>query len=114
MRGCGVGLSEEAVDFSKSVAATVDEDDVDVVQQAIEDRGGEDLIAGEDLRPVAHVLVRGEDDRAFLVARAHQAEEEVGPLAVEGPEADLVDDQQRAVEVALGLESAGRDRGVRP
>ena len=40
-------------------AAPVDVDDVDVVQQAVEYRGGEDLVASEDLGPVADVLVRG-------------------------------------------------------
>lgn len=85
---------------------------VDVVQQAVEDPCGEDLVVGEDLGPVSHVLVRREDDRALLVARAHQAEEEIGFDPVEGPEADLVDDEQRTVQVAFGLESPRRDRGV--
>ena len=40
-------------------AVPVDVDDVDVVQQAVEYRGGEDLVASEDLGPVADVLVRG-------------------------------------------------------
>ena len=112
LRGSGVGRPQEAVDLLEPVAAVVDVDDVYVVQQAVEDRGGEDLVAGEDLGPVAHVLVGGEGDRALLVARAHQAEEEVGLLAVEGPEAHFVDDEQRAVQVAPGLEPSGRDRRV--
>ena len=91
LRGSGVGRPEEAVDLSEPVAAAVDVDDVYVAQQAVEDRGGEDLVAGEDLGPVAHVLVGGEADRALLVARAHEAEEEVGLLAVEGPEAHFVE-----------------------
>ena len=48
----------------------------------------------------------------FSVACAHQAEEEVRLLAVEGPEAHLVDDEERAVEVAPRFEPAGRDRRV--
>ena len=112
LRGSGVGRPEEAVDLSEPVAAAVDVGDVYVVQQAVRDRGGEDLVAGEDFGPVAHMLVGGEDDRALLVARAHQAEEEVGPLAVEGPEAHFVDDEQCAVQLALGLEPSGRDRRV--
>ena len=107
LRRSGVGRPEEAVDLSEPVAAAVDVDDVYVVRQAVEDRGGEDLVADEDLGPVAHVLVGGEDDRALLVARAHEAEEEVGLPAVEGPEARFVDDGQRAVQVALGLEPSG-------
>ena len=66
-------------------------------------------VAGEDLGPVAHVLIGGQDDRALLVPSAHQAEEEVRLLAVEGTEAHLVDDKERAVAVAPSLEPAGRD-----
>ena len=61
----------------------------------------------KDLGPVAHMLVGGEDDRAILVARVHEAEEEVGLLAVEGPKAHLVDDEERAVQVALAMSFRG-------
>jgi hypothetical protein len=33
-------------------------------------------------------------------------------LAIEGPEADFVDDQDRAIEIALGLEPRGRDQSI--
>jgi hypothetical protein len=46
-------LREQAIELPEPVAAPVDGDDVDVVQQAVEDRGGEDLIAGEDFGPVS-------------------------------------------------------------
>ena len=52
-----------------------------------------DFVAGEDPGPVAHGLIGGQDDRALLVAGAHEAEEEVRLLALEGPEAHLVDDE---------------------
>lgn len=55
----------DAVDLAEPVAATIDVDDVPVVNQAVEDRGG------EDLRPVSHVLVGGEHDGAALEACAH-------------------------------------------
>ena len=58
------------------------------------------------------MLVRGQDDGALLVAGADQTEEQVGLRAVQRPEPDLVDDEQRAVEVALGLEPAGRHGGI--
>lgn len=48
------------------------------------------------------------------VGGANQAEEEVGVMAVEWPEADLVDDGQRAVEVALGLEPGRGHWGIGP
>ena len=50
-------LGEQAVEFSEPVAAAVDMDDVHVVKQAIEDGGGQDLVAREGLGPVAHMLV---------------------------------------------------------
>ncbi len=79
------------------------------MEQAIEDAGGEDLVACEDLGPVSDMLVRGQDDRALLIAGADEPEEQVGLGAVERPEPDLVDDEQGAVEVALRLEAPGRD-----
>src|SRR5437016_2719222 len=85
-----------------------------VVQQAVEDRGRQDLIPGEDLGPVAHVLIRGEHDRAPLIARRDQAEEEIRLGAIKWPEAHLVDDHERRVEVALGPQPRRRDGGVRP
>src|SRR5690606_39045705 len=67
----GLGF-EKASELAEAVAAPVDVDQVDVVEQPVEDRRGEDLVTGEDLGPVAHVLVAGQDDRAFLVAGAHE------------------------------------------
>ncbi len=49
------------------VAGAVDGDDVAVVEEPVEDGGGEDFVT-EDLAPFAEGLVRGEDDRALLVA----------------------------------------------
>jgi len=43
------------------------------MEQPIEDRGGEDLVAGEDLRPRFDALVRGDQDRALLVASKRPA-----------------------------------------
>src|SRR5690606_25756848 len=63
----GLGF-EKASELAEAVAAPVDVDQVDVVEQPVEDRRGEDLVTGEDLGPVAHVLVAGQDDRALLVA----------------------------------------------
>jgi hypothetical protein len=85
-------------------------EDVDVVKQAVEDGGGEDLVAREDFRPVPHVLVRGQDDRALLVAGGDETEEEIRLVPVERPKAHLIDEQECAVEIALRFEPRGRDR----
>lgn len=60
-RGDGV-RPEQPIELAEAVGAAVDVDDVHVVEQAVEDGGGEDFVAGEDLGPVAHVLVGGQDD----------------------------------------------------
>src|SRR5688500_16912619 len=49
------------------VAGPVDRDDVAVVQEPVEDGGGQDLVA-EDLAPFAEAFVRGQQRRALLVA----------------------------------------------
>ncbi len=49
--GAGSGLLEQAVDLTKPVAAPVDVDDVDVVEQAVEDRSREDLAANDEQAP---------------------------------------------------------------
>jgi len=66
--------------------------DVHVVQEPVEDRRRQDLVPGEDLWPVTHVLVRGQHDASALVARRDEAEEQVRLHPVQGPEAHLIDD----------------------
>ena len=57
LAGGGSGRAlEEPVEVAQPVAAAVDVDDVHVVEQAVEDGGGEDLVAGEDLGPVPTCL----------------------------------------------------------
>ncbi len=73
------------------VAPDVDGDRV--MQDPVEDRGGNNPVA-EDLAPAAEALVGREDHRAPLVAAANELEEEVGAGAIDRQVADLVDDQQ--------------------
>ena len=51
----------------QAVGRSVDRDHLGVMEQAVEDRRGEHLVA-EDLTHLGEGLVRGEDDRAALVA----------------------------------------------
>lgn len=53
----GTGAWSKSPISRQPEAATVDVNDVDVVEQPVEDGGGEDLVAGEDLGPVLDVLV---------------------------------------------------------
>src|SRR6266542_4098226 len=77
-------------------------DDVAVVQQPVQDGGGEDVVA-EDLAPFAERLVAGEQDRAAFVAAGDQLEDHVGVGAGQRQIAHLVDDQDGGFEVGLEL-----------
>ncbi len=71
------GLSLDGLEaVLEPVAGAVDRDDFAVVQEAVEDRGGQDFVA-EDLAPFAEGLVRSEDDRALLVALGDHLEDQV-------------------------------------
>jgi hypothetical protein len=61
----------------ESIAGAVDGNDIAVVQQPVKDGGGQDVVA-EHAAPLAERLVRGEQDRAALVAAGHQLEDHVG------------------------------------
>jgi len=73
-----------------------------VMQQSIEDRGGDDAIA-EDLTPGAEAVVAGEDHRAALVVSRDQLEEQVCTEPVDRQVSDLVDDRQARGRVDFEL-----------
>ena len=87
-------------------------DEASVVDDAVDDRGGE-FVVGEDRPPFAELDVRGEDDAATFVAAGDDLVEETGPVEAHGRVAELVEDDQvgtgevpeQAVEgaVAFGL-----------
>jgi hypothetical protein len=82
-----------------------------VVQEAVEDRRGDDRVAGEDLGPFAVALVGGEDDRAVFVTTRHDLEEQRRAFGLEGQEADLVDDEEaRPAEAREAARSASGRR----
>jgi hypothetical protein len=99
--------------LSEAVALAADVEDVAVVEEPVEDGGGDDRVA-EHLAPLGEALVGGQDHAAALVASRDQGEEGGGGRAVVGPDAELVDDQhlggeldaQVAVEAVLGLGAA--------
>jgi site-specific DNA recombinase len=82
-------------------------EDLGVVDEAVDHRGGGDLVA-EDLTPRGEGLVGGDDQAGAFVAAADEHEHQVRGLGVEGDVADLVDDHQwDALElVELGVEAA--------
>ena len=89
--------------LAQAIAGTLDLDDDGVMQEPIEERGGDDRIA-EHLAPLGKAAVGGQDHRAALVARVDQLEEQVAAAGDDRQVADLVDDQQRgAAEEADAL-----------
>jgi hypothetical protein len=80
----------------EAVAVTADVDHVAVVQEAVDERGGHDVVA-EDLAPLLEAPIRGEDRGGGLVASGHELVEEHGAVAGDGQVADLVDDEERRV-----------------
>src|ERR1700694_2522083 len=66
-----------------------------MVEQAIEERGGDDGVA-EDLAPFGEAAVRGQDHGAFLVASIDELEEQVAASGDNGQISDLIHDQERS------------------
>ncbi len=91
-----------------AVALGFDEDGFGVVEEAVEDGGGDGGVAVEDGGPLFEGFVGGEDDGALFVAGADDLEEEVGAALVDGEVADFIQDEELGFEVAtqFGLECA--------
>ena len=84
----------------QSVTVALDVDGHGVVQQAVEDRRGQDLVV-EDLPPVDEALVARHDQARPLVAEDQQPEEETGLLAGERKVRELIEDQDPRVAELL-------------
>jgi len=76
--------------FAQPVALALDADDVGVVDDAVDERGGTGGVR-EDGRPVLEGEIGREDEALPFVAAADDLEEEVGVAVVEGEVADLVE-----------------------
>ena len=63
------------------------------MQQPVEDRGGEDLVA-EDGAPLRDDLVGGDQQAAAFVPAGDELEKEMGAAPLKRQVAELVDDQQ--------------------
>lgn len=87
------------LDFLQAVPATLEAHHVALVQQPVEDRRGQHLVTGQDLRPVADALVHRDQDAAVAVAVADQPEKVARVLPRHRFETHLVDAQQGHVDV---------------
>jgi hypothetical protein len=74
----------------ESVAVALDVDNLAVVQQPVEDSGG-DYGIPEELLPIGEALVGGDDGGTALVAVGDELEEQIRFPAVDGQVAFLVD-----------------------
>jgi hypothetical protein len=96
-----------------AVTLAFDDDGLGVVQEAVEERGGQCVVVIEDLWPLLVDAVGGDDRGAALVAMADDLEEQVSAGLVDRKVSKLVQDEDRGLEVLvqLGLKPSGRLRG---
>ena len=99
-------LGNEIGVLTEPIARAFDLDDDGVVEQPIEQRGGDDGIA-EDLAPFGEAAVRGEDHGALLVAGVDELEEQIAAAGNDRQVADLVDDEQREAAEEADLLAQG-------
>ena len=90
------------------VAAAADVDDMAVMQQAIDERSGHDLVA-QDLAPLLEAFIGGQHSGCALIAPVDELEEEHGAGLADRQVADLVDDQER--RIGEDLEAASQLAG---
>ena len=90
-------------------------DDLAVVRQTIEERGGH-LGVAEDGRPFAEGQVGGDDDRGALVEPADEVEQQLASGLGEGQVAELVEDDEVAPGQLIGEPAlaAGAGFGLEP
>ena len=84
-----------------AVAGAFDDDGFGVVEEAVEDGGGDGAVVVEDGGPVFEGLVGGQDDGAAFVALADDLEEQVGAVLVDGQIAEFVEDEQCRAQVVF-------------
>ena len=87
-------LRHEVGVLAEPIARPLDLDDDGVVEEAVEQRRGDDGIA-EDVAPFGEAAVGGEDHRALFVAGIDELEEQIAAAGDDRQVADLVDDEQR-------------------
>ncbi len=86
--------------LAHAVAVATDVDDVTVVEQAIDERSGHDLVA-QDLAPLLEPLVGRQHGGCALIAPVDELEEEHRAGLTDRQVADLVDDQERGISEDL-------------
>src|SRR5262245_39488153 len=86
------GLTLEMVFHPETL--TFDDDRIGMMQQPIQDCGGQGAVMIEDRGPLLKGPVRGEDHRPLFIAQADYLEEQIGARLVDRKIAEFVQDQQ--------------------
>ena len=95
-------LAHKFLAFFQTVRLALDVNDSAVMQDAVQDGGGDGDI-GKDLVPLGEGLVGGKDGGRLLISPGNQLEEQVCALDVHGEAADLVDDKHPVLGENLEL-----------
>ena len=85
-------LAHKFFAFFQAVRFTFDVDDGAVMQNAVQDSGGDGNV-GKDLIPLGEGLVGSEDSRCLLIPPGNELEEQVCALDVHREITDLVNDE---------------------
>lgn len=80
-------------------AFALDDYGIRMMEEAVEDGGGEGGVVIEDGRPVFEGFIGGEDDGTAFITLADDLEEEVCAVLVNGKVSDLVQDQGGGREI---------------
>lgn len=91
--GGGVEATRQVSVLAEPEAVAPDVDDVTLVDQAINQRGGHDLVP-EDLAPLLKRLADGQHGRRVFIAAAPELEEQLGAGARDREIADFIDDRE--------------------
>ncbi len=95
-------LAHKFLAFFQTVRLALDVDNGAVMQDAVQDGGGDGDI-GKDLVPLREGFVGGKDGRRFFIPSGNKLEEQVCALDVHGEVADLVDDKHPVLGQNLEL-----------
>ncbi len=82
-----------------SIAFSLDKDRLGMMEQAVQDGGGEDAVVVEDFRPLFEGPVGGDNHGPSLVAVADDLKEQVGSRFIDGQVSQLVEDEQVRPEI---------------
>ena len=90
-------------------ALAFDDDGVSMMQQPIQDRGGQGAVMVEDRGPLLKSAVGGKNDRPLFIAQGDDLEEQIGAYLVNREVPELIEDEQRGFRIffEFGFETPG-------